>query len=135
MITYLIGVLLIACAVNSEKVFYDEQLVIRILVNTTKQLNLIKEVLSELNDDSVSLWTDFNVGRFPLDIMVSETVLPIIKIKLQSINYSVIIKDVQKLIDNNMQIMHTSETFFSINALDTLPKNRFLVIIGVQIVT
>jgi hypothetical protein len=85
------------------------------LVNTTKQLQLIKEVLSETNDGSVSLWNDLNIGRFPVDIMVSELAMPIIIIRLKSINYSVIIKDVQKLIDSNMQIMQTPETFFSLN--------------------
>jgi hypothetical protein len=35
-------------------------------------------VLAEMNDDGgVYLWTDLNIGRFPVDIMVSELAMPI----------------------------------------------------------
>jgi hypothetical protein len=98
---------------------YAGQKVLRILVNTTDQLNAVNEVFRNVPENSISLWTGLNVGH-PVDIMASEVAFPILVKGLAAIKYTVIIKDVQQVIESLEQTMVDPEIRVAGN--DTPPR-------------
>jgi Zinc carboxypeptidase/Carboxypeptidase activation peptide len=79
---------------------YEGSKVYRFFIGTEQEFHILEETTSTIPEGAVSFWTELNVGRRPVDILASATAVPLIDQLEGKLNYSVIIKNVKQVIED-----------------------------------
>lgn len=118
-------VLAVAAAAEAQKLFIGDQ-VIRVNVQTEDQIRLLQDL--EADQDQLDFWLHPVSTELPVDIRVPSSILSSVKSYLQthSISFSVIIDDLQELLDKENaemkmnQMKERSTKSFNFGAYHTL---------------